>query len=175
MFFSGLSGAGKSVVAVSLKNMLLDLGRDNVVLLDGDMFRSQLARDQECARGFRATNTLRIAEVAKEVTRAGGVALCAAIAPREELRARARKAIEHWGAFVLVYLSTPLSVCEGRDVNGLYRMARNGALDCLTGVTDPYEIPERADLTIDTSHVGVEAAVSLIVDYLQAKGLVSAQ
>jgi sulfate adenylyltransferase len=170
LFFSGLSGSGKSTVALALQSSLLQQ-RGNVNLLDGNMFRTPLSRDGDWSRAFRQQNTLRVALVAEEITRGGGVAICAIIAPNEELRLRARKAIEEWGRFILVYFAAPLAVCEQRDCNGIYSQARAGLLN-LTGVTDPYEVPEHPDLEIDTSDIPIETAVDAIIRYLRAEGLV---
>jgi len=166
VFFTGLSGAGKSTLALALQNRLLK-ERSNVKVLDGNMFRTQLSRGGEYPRAFRKQSILRAVAVAEEVTRAGGIAICAAIAPNEQLRRRVREAIERWGAFILVHVSTPLAVCERRDCNGLYRQARAGLLDGLTGVTDAYEAPEWSDLEIDTSDIPVETAVEAVIRYLR--------
>jgi sulfate adenylyltransferase len=116
---------------------------------------------------------MRLAVVAEEITRSGGIALCAAIAPFEDIRQRVRRRIEGAGRFVLVYLSTPLWVCEQRDCKGLYRDARAGGVVGLTGVTQPYEMPRSPDMVIDTSVISVETAVCSIVQYLRDEGLAS--
>jgi sulfate adenylyltransferase len=172
VFFSGLSGAGKSTIALALQSRLLDTGRCYVKVLDDNMFRFPLSCAGDYSRAFRDLNTLRIAAAAEEITRAGGVAVCAEIAASDRLRERTRKTIEKWGRFFLIYVSTPLAVCEQRDCNGLYRQARAGLLDCLTGITDPYEAPEHPDVTIDTSNISVETAVYSIMQYLRTEMLV---
>jgi sulfate adenylyltransferase len=171
LFFSGLSGAGKSTVAIALQSRLLEQ-RADVNLLDGNMFRTPLSHDGDCSKAFREQNTLRVAAVAEEITRSGGIAICATIAPNEEYRLRARNAIGKWGRFILVYFATPLSVCEQRDCNGLYSQARAGLIN-LTGVTDTYETPECPDLEIDTSNTPIETAVHTIIRYLRAEELVA--
>jgi sulfate adenylyltransferase len=173
LLVSGLSGAGKSTIALALQRSLFEAGRRHVNVLDGEMFRFLLCRDEKCASAFRHVPTLRMAHVAEEITRAGGIAVCAAIAPSEDMRERARRIIEKSGKFVLVYLSTPLWVCEERDCKGLYRSARAG-LGRLTGITDPYEVPAHPDLTIDTGGISVDMAVGSIVQYLRGEVLIGA-
>jgi sulfate adenylyltransferase len=172
LFLSGLSGAGKSTIALALQRQLAETELRYVKVLDGEMFRFSVPRNHDNARALRGLTTLRIASVAAEITRSGGVAVCAAIAPSEKLRERARVTVEKWGRFILVYLSTPLSVCEQRDCKGIYHSIRAGSLECLTGITDPYEVPEHPDLTIDTSNIPIETAVGSIVQYLRNGGLV---
>ncbi len=170
IFFSGLSGAGKSTVAVALQKYLLKQRR-SVMLLDGDMFRTPLSEHADCFEAFRTQNTLRLGSVAEKITRAGGIAICAAIAPQAEIRERVRKRIEQHGRFILVYVATPLSVCEERNSNGLYQKAQQGLID-LTGVTSPYETPLHPDLEIDLSRTSVAEAVEVISRHLRGEGLV---
>jgi sulfate adenylyltransferase len=164
VFVTGLPGAGKSTIARGLYDRLIEAGRTRLLVLDGDMFRS--------SRSANDVTTARIAVVAEDVTRNGGIALCAAVAPLADSRERARRRIERWGRFFLVYLSTPLAVCEQRDRQDLYRDARLGVVERLTGVTHPYEIPQRPDLTLDTSSATIDDSVLLTMLYLQREGLV---
>ena len=165
VFLTGFSGAGKSTLALALRDRLLRQ-RSYVQVLDGDMFRTLLSPAGEYPRRFHKQIILRAITVAEEITRAGGIAICAAIAGNQDIRA-AREAIERWGVFVAVHISTPLAVCEERDPHSVYRLAREGVLEGLTGLTDPYQAPESPDLEIDTSTVPVPDAVELIVSYLR--------
>ena len=170
VFFTGLSGAGKSTIANMLLVRLLELGRRPVSLLDGDIVRRHLTSELGFSRTHRDLNIQRIAFVASEITRCGGVALCAAIAPYNAARRRARRMIEAVGGFLLVHVATPLEICEGRDVKGLYAKARTGAVTHFTGISDPYEVPADADIEIDATHTSAEEAARLTVSKLIALG-----
>ncbi len=165
VFFTGLSGSGKSTVAALLAVKLAEAGR-TVTLLDGDVVRTHLSAGLGFSKADRETNIRRIGWVAAEVTKHGGVAICAPIAPYATTRAAARAMVEAYGRFVLVHVSTPLEVCEARDRKGLYAKARAGVLTEFTGISDPYEIPLDADLAIDTSEMDVEAAVAAVLAVL---------
>jgi len=171
VFFTGLSGSGKSTIANALRVRLLEEGRRTVTLLDGDLVRTHLSSELGFSREHRTLNVRRIAFVAAEITRHGGMAICAPIAPYAELRRDARALVEAAGLFLLVYVATPIEVCEARDVKGLYRRARAGTLPEFTGVSDPYDVPEDADVTIDTSRVTVAQAVDTLMAALDARGL----
>ncbi len=155
VFFTGLSGSGKSTIANALRVRLLEDGRRTVTLLDGDLVRTHLSSELGFSREHRTLNVRRIAFVAAEITRHGGVAICAPIAPYAALRRDARALVEAAGVFLLVHVATPLAVCEARDVKGLYQRARAGTLPEFTGISDPYDVPDDADVTIDTSQVSV--------------------
>ena len=170
VFFTGLSGAGKSTIANMLLVRLLELGRRPVSLLDGDIVRRHLTSELGFSRPHRDLNIQRIAFVASEITRCGGVALCAAIAPYNAARRRARRMIEAVGGFFLVHVATPLEVCEGRDVKGLYAKARTGAVTHFTGISDPYEAPTDADIEIDTTYTSAEEAARLTLSKLITLG-----
>jgi sulfate adenylyltransferase len=142
-----------------------------VTLLDGDLVRTHLSSELGFSREHRTLNVRRIAFVAAEITRHGGLAICAPIAPYAALRRDARALVEAAGLFLLVYVATPIEVCEARDPKGLYQRARAGALPEFTGVSDPYEIPEDADVTIDASRVTVAQAVDTLMAALEARGL----
>ena len=151
VFFTGLSGSGKSAVARALVAKLLENGGRRVTLLDGDLVRKNLSSELGFSREHRDLNILRIGYVASEITKNGGVAICAPIAPYAATRRKVRQTIEPVGGFLEVHLSTPLEVCEQRDRKGLYAKARAGILKEFTGISDPYEVPENPELRIDTA------------------------
>ena len=169
VFFTGLSGSGKSTVARGLVDALLERGR-SVTLVDGDAARRLLSSGLGFGRADRDLNVRRIGWVASEVTRHGGVAVCAPIAPYAATRIAVRRMVEAHGDFVLVHVATPLAVCEQRDRKGLYARARAGLIPEFTGVSDPYEVPEDADLRLDTSATPVDDAVDAVLTYLQQEG-----
>jgi sulfate adenylyltransferase len=170
VFFTGLSGSGKSTIASILLTKLLEEGGRPVTLLDGDIVRKHLSSELGFSKEHRDINIRRIGWVASEITKNGGIAICAPIAPYEGVRAEVRSMIEPLGGFVLVHLSTPLEVCEGRDRKGLYAKARAGIVKEFTGVSDPYEVPEHAEVRIDTTDVSPEAAAQQIILHLQTEG-----
>ena len=172
VFFTGLSGAGKSTLANALLVRLLELGTRPVTLLDGDVVRKHLSSELGFSRDHRNLNVQRIGYVASEITKNGGVAICAPIAPYAQARHNVREMIEEHGMFVEVYVSTPITVCETRDRKGLYALARAGKLKEFTGVSDPYEVPDDAELLIDTSDITPDEAVQRIVLKLEALGLI---
>jgi sulfate adenylyltransferase len=153
VWFTGLSGSGKSATAEALTSLLLERGRQ-VTVLDGDVVRTHLSKGLGFSREDRDTNIRRIGFVAAEIVRHGGVALCAAVSPYRATRTECRDRI---GAdrFFEVFVDTPLAVCEARDTKGLYAKARRGELPGFTGVDDPYEPPEAAELTLDTVAAGI--------------------
>jgi sulfate adenylyltransferase len=169
VFMTGLPGAGKSTLVRGVNDRLVEAGRRRIQILDGEMFRASTLANADV---FRDVTTARMAVVAGEVTRGGGVALCAAVAPFDGARGAARRRIAPWGRFILVYLSTPLAVCEQRDRQALYRDARLGRVSCLTGVTHVYEAPRDADITLDTSLTTIEASTDLVMLRLRREGLV---
>jgi adenylyl-sulfate kinase len=161
VFLTGLSGAGKSTIADALVADLRDDGRP-VTVLDGDVVRTHLSSELDFSREHRDLNIRRIGWVAGEVVKHGGTVVVAAIAPYEAARREARQLVEEHGRFVLVHLSTPLEVCEERDVKGLYAKARAGELRGFTGVSDPYELPVDPELVIDTSVTPLPESVARI-------------
>ena len=173
VLFTGLSGAGKSTIASILLTKLLEEGGRPVTLLDGDLVRKNLSSELGFSKEHRDINIRRIGWVASEITRNGGIAICAPIAPYEAIRQEVRSLVEPLGGFILVHLSTPLDVCESRDRKGLYAKARSGLLKEFTGVSDPYEVPERAEVRIDTSRLSAEAAADLVLLHLRAEGYLS--
>jgi sulfate adenylyltransferase len=166
VFFTGLSGSGKSTVAKALRDRLLADGR-TVSLLDGDEVRRLLSAELGFSRAERDLNILRIGFVAAEITRHGGIAICAPIAPYATTRASVRSMVARHGDFVLVHVDTPLAVCESRDRKGLYAKARQGLIAEFTGISDPYEPPEDANLRLDTSDRSVEECVELVYAMLR--------
>ena len=161
VFLTGLSGAGKSTIADALVAQLEADGRP-VTVLDGDVVRTHLSSELDFSRAHRDLNIRRIGFVAGEVVKHGGTVVVAAIAPYEAAREEARALVEQHGRFLLVHLSTPLEVCEGRDVKGLYARARSGEITGFTGIDDPYELPARPDLVIDTSVTPLAESVARI-------------
>jgi len=161
VFLTGLSGAGKSTIADALIAELEGEGRP-VTVLDGDVVRTHLSSELDFSKEHRDLNIRRIGFVAGEVVKHGGTVVVAAIAPYEQAREEARTLVEKHGRFVLVHLSTPLEVVEQRDVKGLYARARAGEIPQFTGISDPYEPPARAELTIDTSVTPVRESVARI-------------
>ena len=169
VFFTGLSGSGKSTLARALAARLEDVGR-TVTLLDGDEVRRLLSTGLGFSREDIATNIARIAFVAAEVNRHGGVAVCAPIAPFAAVRADARARVSASGAFVLVHVATPLAECERRDRKGLYARARAGEIADFVGIDTPYEVPDDADLTIDTTGRNVHDCLADVWALLEQRG-----
>jgi sulfate adenylyltransferase len=170
IFFTGLSGAGKSTIANALVEALLERGRRAVSLLDGDRVRRYLSSELGFSKAHRDLNILRIGYVASEIVKNGGVAICAAIAPYDTTRREVRAMVEASGGFVLVHVATTLQVCEARDRKGLYAKARAGVLKEFTGISDPYESPTDAEMVIDSAAIGVADAVDRILRHLTAEG-----
>jgi len=167
VFFTGLSGSGKSTLARALVDVLLEDGRRRLSVLDGDVVRRELSAGLTFSRADRDLNVRRIGWVAAEVARHGGLAVCAPIAPYAATRAAVRAEVEAVGDFVLVHVSTPLEVCEQRDRKGLYARARAGLIPHFTGISDPYEPPEDADLVIDTSVVSLDEGLARLREALR--------
>jgi sulfate adenylyltransferase len=170
LFLTGLSGSGKSTIARDLADVLAERGDRQVSLLDGDLVRQLLSAGSTFSRADRDLNIARIGFVAAEVARHGGIAICAPIAPYAAARARVRQMVSEVGDFFLVYVATPLQVCEARDRKGLYAKARAGTISSFTGVSDPYEEPADAELVIDTSAVSRSEAVQAVLGMLTAGG-----
>ncbi len=172
VFFTGLSGAGKSTLAKALMVKLQELGGRSVTLLDGDRVRQHLSSELGFSKAHRDLNILRIGYVASEITKAGGIAICAPIAPYAAIRRQVRDLVEAAGRFVEIYVSTPLEVCERRDPKGLYARARAGLIEHFTGIDDPYEAPSRPELEIDTQGQRPEEAAQRILLKLENLGLI---
>ena len=170
IFFTGLSGSGKSTIARGLAEALTERGDRTVSLLDGDQVRQLLSAGLTFSRADRDLNIARIGYVAAEVARHGGIAICAPIAPYAQARTVARKLVTEVGDFLLIYVSTPVEVCEARDRKGLYAKARAGLTKGFTGVSDPYEEPRDADLVLDTSAMTRDEAVGAVLKLLVTGG-----
>ena len=172
VFFTGLSGSGKSTIANALLVKLLEMGGRPVTMLDGDLVRKNLSSELGFSREHRDLNIRRIGYVASEITKAGGIALCAPIAPYDATRKHVRALVESGGGFILVHVATPLDVCETRDRKGLYAKARAGLIPEFTGISDPYEEPTDAEVVIDTSAFQPEEAANQIVLFLERLGFI---
>jgi sulfate adenylyltransferase len=172
VFFTGLSGSGKSTIASALLVKFMEAGGRPVTLLDGDIVRKNLSSELNFSKEHRDINIRRIGYVASEITKNGGIAICAPIAPYDATRKEVRQAVEAGGGFVLVHIATPIEVCEERDRKGLYAKARAGILKEFTGISDPYEVPADADLSIDTTQLSPEESAQEIVLFLEREGYV---
>ncbi|MEX1135095.1 MAG: bifunctional sulfate adenylyltransferase/adenylylsulfate kinase [Acidimicrobiia bacterium] len=170
VFFSGLSGSGKSTIANALLVKLLEMGGRPITLLDGDVVRRNLSSELGFSREHRDLNIRRVGYVASEITKNGGIAICAPIAPYDATRKQVREEIEAVGGFLLVHVATPLDVCEERDRKGLYAKARAGLIEEFTGISDPYEEPTDAELVIDTTDLAPDEAANQIIVHLQQVG-----
>jgi sulfate adenylyltransferase len=172
IFFTGLSGSGKSTIANVLLTKFLEVGGRPVTLLDGDLVRKNLSSELGFSKEHRDINIRRIGYVASEITKNGGIAICAPIAPYDATRKRVREIVEANGGFILVHLATSIETCEQRDRKGLYAKARAGILKEFTGISDPYEIPTDADVVIDTAEVSAEEAAQQIILHLERQGFI---
>jgi sulfate adenylyltransferase len=172
IFLTGLSGAGKSTVAKILYSKFLEIGERPVTLLDGDIVRRNLSSNLSFSKEDRDTNVRRIGFVASEITKNRGIAICAPIAPYETTRREIRSAIEAYGGFIEVHVSTPLAVCEKRDRKGMYAKARAGLIKGFTGVDDPYEVPKDPEVRIDTTDLMPNEAAQEILLFLGERGYI---
>ncbi len=172
VFFTGLSGSGKSTVANALMVKLMELGGRPVTLLDGDVVRKHLSSELGFSKEHRDLNIRRIGYVASEITKNGGIAICAPIAPYTATRRAVRESIEAFGAFVEVHVATSLEECERRDRKGLYKLAREGKIKEFTGISDPYEAPESAELVLDTEGQNVDFVAQQVILKLESLGLI---
>jgi len=170
IFMTGLSGSGKSTIARVLLVKFMEMRDRPVTLLDGDIVRKNLSSELTYSQEHRNLNVIRIGFVASEITKNGGIALCAPIAPYEESRRANRELISRYGGYIEVYVATPLEVCEQRDRKGLYAKARAGRIKGVTGVSDPYIPPANPEITIDTTHMTPAEAVQEILLYLEEQG-----
>jgi sulfate adenylyltransferase len=170
IFFTGLSGAGKSTIANILLAKLLEMGGRPVTLLDGDIVRKNLSSELGFSKTDRDLNVTRIGFVASEITKNRGIAICAPIAPYRSVRRIVRETVGQYGGFIEVYVATPIEVCEQRDRKGLYAKARAGLIKGFTGIDDPYEVPESPDVVIDTVKLTAEEAAQTILLHVRKEG-----
>jgi sulfate adenylyltransferase len=172
IFFTGLSGSGKSTVANALMVKLLEEGSRPVTLLDGDVVRKNLSSELTFSKEHRDLNIQRIGYVASEITKNGGIAICAPIAPYAATRRLVREMISPLGGFLETFVSTPIEICEQRDRKGLYAKARAGLIKGFTGIDDPYEEPENAEIVIDTGELSADLAAHRILLTLEKHGYI---
>ncbi len=174
VFFTGLSGSGKSTVANALLIKLMEMGGRPVTLLDGDIVRKNLSSELGFSKEHRDLNIRRIGFVASEITKNGGIAICAPIAPYAAARRAVREQIENFGAFVEVHVATSIEECERRDRKGLYKLAREGKIREFTGISDPYDVPENPELKLETEDFEVDYCAQQVLLKLEQMGLVAA-
>ncbi len=174
VFFTGLSGSGKSTIANALMVKLMEMGGRPVTLLDGDVVRKHLSSELGFSKEHRDLNIKRIGYVASEITKNGGIAICAPIAPYTATRRAVREMIEAFGAFIEVHVATSIEECERRDRKGLYKLAREGKIKEFTGISDPYEAPTKAELVVDTENVDVDHCAHQVLLKLEQMGLIRA-
>ena len=172
VFFTGLSGSGKSTIANALMVKLMEMGGRPVTLLDGDVVRKHLSSELGFSKEHRDLNIKRIGYVASEITKNGGIAICAPIAPYTATRRAVREMVESFGAFIEVHVATSIDECERRDRKGLYKLAREGKIKEFTGISDPYEAPTKAELVVDTENVDVDHCAHQVILKLESMGLI---
>ena len=173
VFLTGFSGSGKSTIANALMVKLMEMGGRPVTLLDGDVVRKHLSSELGFSKEHRDLNIQRIGYVASEITKNGGIAICAPIAPYTVTRGKVREMIEQYGAFVEVHVATSLEECERRDRKGLYKLAREGKIKEFTGISDPYDVPENPELRVDTEGLDVDYCAQQILLKLESLGLIA--
>jgi len=174
VFFTGFSGSGKSTIANALMVKLMEMGGRPVTLLDGDIVRKNLSSELGFSKEHRDLNIRRIGYVASEITKNGGIAICAPIAPYTSTRRAVREEIEQYGAFLEVHVATSIEECERRDRKGLYKLAREGKIKEFTGISDPYEVPENPELRLETESVDVDNCAHQVILKLESMGLIAA-
>jgi sulfate adenylyltransferase len=172
VFFTGLSGSGKSTIANALMVKLMEMGGRPVTLLDGDVVRKHLSSELGFSKEHRDLNIQRIGYVASEITKNGGIAICAPIAPYAKTRRLVREMIEPNGGFIEIHVSTPIEVCEARDRKGLYAKARAGLIKGFTGIDDPYEAPANAEMVVDTTELTPDIVAHRIIVKLESLGFI---
>ena len=175
VFFTGFSGSGKSTIANALMVKLMEMGGRPVTLLDGDIVRKNLSSELGFSKEHRDLNIRRIGYVASEITKNGGIAICAPIAPYASMRRAVREDVEQFGAFAEVHVATSIEECERRDRKGLYKLAREGKIKEFTGISDPYDVPENPELRVETENVDVDHCAHQVLLKLESMGLIAAQ
>lgn len=175
VFFTGFSGSGKSTIANALMVKLMEMGGRPVTLLDGDIVRKNLSSELGFSKEHRDLNIRRIGYVASEITKNGGIAICAPIAPYATTRRAVREEVEQFGAFAEVHVATSIEECERRDRKGLYKLAREGKIKEFTGISDPYDVPENPELRVETENVDVDHCAHQVLLKLESMGLIAAQ
>ncbi|KMW60095.1 Sulfate adenylyltransferase [Candidatus Rhodobacter oscarellae] len=173
VFFTGFSGSGKSTIANALMVKLMEMGGRPVTLLDGDIVRKNLSSELGFSKEHRDLNIRRIGYVASEITKNGGIAICAPIAPYATTRRAVREDVEAFGAFVEVHVATSIEECERRDRKGLYKLAREGKIKEFTGISDPYDVPENPELSVETENVEVDNCAHQVLLKLESLGLIA--
>ena len=174
VFMTGLSGSGKSTIANAMMVKLMEMGGRPVTLLDGDVVRKHLSSELGFSKEHRDINIRRIGYVASEITKNGGIAICAPIAPYTATRRAVREMVEAFGAFIEVHVATSIEECEKRDRKGLYKLAREGKIKEFTGISDPYEEPTAAELVVDTEGMDVDYCAQQVLLKLESMGLIAA-
>lgn len=172
VFFTGLSGSGKSTVANALLVKLMEMGSRPVTLLDGDVVRKNLSSELSFSKEHRDLNIRRMGYVASEITKNGGIAICAPIAPYSAVRREVRELVENYGGFIEIHVATPIEECERRDRKGLYAKARAGLIKGFTGIDDPYEAPEKPELQLDTSEITPDECAHKVLLTLERLGFI---
>ena len=173
VFLTGFSGSGKSTIANALMVKLMEMGGRPTTLLDGDIVRKNLSSELGFSKEHRDLNIRRIGYVASEITKNGGIAICAPIAPYATTRRAVREDIEQFGAFIEVHVATSIEECERRDRKGLYKLAREGKIKGFTGISDPYDVPENPELSLETENVDVDNCAHQILLKLDSMGLIT--
>jgi sulfate adenylyltransferase len=170
LFLTGLPSAGKSTLAQALSSKLEEMQDRSITILDGDVIRKHLSSELGFSKEHRSLNVRRVAFVANEITKNGGIAIVAMIAPFAQDREYGRNLISQSGSFIEVYVATPVEACEGRDPKGLYAAARCGKVKNFTGISDPYEEPMNPEIRIDTSGLSIQEEIEIVVSYLKKEG-----
>lgn len=173
VFFTGFSGSGKSTIANALMVKLMEMGGRPVTLLDGDIVRKNLSSELGFSKEHRDLNIRRIGYVASEITKNGGIAICAPIAPYATTRRAVREDVEQFGAFLEIHVATSIEECERRDRKGLYKLAREGKIKEFTGISDPYDVPQNPELSVETENVEVDNCAHQVLLKLESMGLIS--
>jgi sulfate adenylyltransferase len=174
VFFTGFSGSGKSTIANALMVKLMEMGGRPVTLLDGDIVRKNLSSELGFSKEHRDLNIRRIGYVASEITKNGGIAICAPIAPYAATRRAVREDVEAFGAFIEIHVATSIEECEKRDRKGLYKLAREGKIKEFTGISDPYDVPQTPELSVQTENTDVDNCAHQVILKLESMGLIAA-